>query len=290
MRKLKRFSKVDELKKRRSQTSIFRKKRVTLPFSLSDLICGLDASDDQLTAESYPRLVLRLKTDVNELFTQLSSLLSEEDNLRISTVFPFLARKFLELSLIAMLARIDPIRVIAASKNQIDDSYEVGKPNESSIAWAADIFSKDKQPIDIHKKLWSNEILKKGIERSLLGWHVSSVIVEPCLLWLSDQDRGRSNWLKECSSKDDKLGWIKGHLLRLYSTFSKGIHAEYLIDDRSMFDRATIVQQMNDLLMTIFILATALHASPLAARSIPISQAIDLLEFAESNFEKKKSK
>ncbi len=225
---------------------------------------------------------------MGELYGQLFSLLAEEDGLRVSTVFPFLARKFLEISLISMLARIDPMRVIAASKNQMDDSYEAGKPNESSIAWAADIFSKDKTPIDINKKLWSNDILKKGVERSLLGWHVSNVIVEPCLLWLSDQDSVDSKWLKECSSKDDKLGWIKGHFTRLYSTFSKGIHAEYLIDDRSMFDRETILQQMNDLLMTVFLLATALHSSPLASRALSMEKAIELLTRAEKQFEQRK--
>lgn len=227
----------------------------------------------------YTGLVERLRSDLAELHPQILVAAGNTTVLPASAVFPFLARKFLELSLTGLLARIDPLRVIAARKNQRDTSFEPGRQNASSISWTGDIFPSDKPP---DGTVWETKNLKKGVERSVLGWHYADVAISPGLRWLADVDTSGSDWLRELSDQEKPLEWIKGRLGQLYSTLSKGVHAEYLVDDRTAFDTASVQQHMQDCYMLIILLATATHISPLFSRSIPADSALIVLRKLEN--------
>lgn len=244
------------------------------PYTLVDLVCGIPVVDSPYVDKDYVGLVSRLRADLTELHPYIRTSINPNATLPASAVFPFLARKFLELSLTALLTRIDPIRVIAARKNQLDASFELGRQNFSSIAWSGDLLPNDKVP---NSPIWDSINLKKGVERSFLGWHISAVAVSDGLRWLCDKEDSQSFWIRELSAQESPLDWIRGRLGRLYSTLSKGVHAEYLLDDGTAFDQGSIRQYMHDCYMLILLLAAATHISPLFLRSLSHKQALAIL-------------
>ena len=251
---------------------------ITLNPSLVDLICGVPVALGAFVDNDYTGLVERLRSDLAELHSLILVAAGTTTELPASAVFPFLARKFLELSLTGLLARIDPLRVIAARKNQRDTSFEPGRQNASSISWTGDIFPSEKPP---EGTVWETKTLKRGVERSILGWHYGDVAISPGLRWLADVDTSGSEWLRGLSDQEKPFEWIKGRLSQLYSTLSKGVHAEYLVDDRTAFDVASVQQHMQDCYMLILLLATATHISPLFSRSVPTESALIALRELE---------
>lgn len=248
---------------------------------IEDLICGIAVEEKQYADKDYVGLVTRLRTDLSEIHQYVHRAARSKDGLPASAVFPFLSRKFLELSLTALLARIDPLRVISARKNQLDGSYVPGRLNASSVSWNGDIFPTEKPP---QSSVWDSANLKKGTERSLLGWHVSEIAFVGGLRWLTDVESAESVWLRELSSQENPFDWIRGRLAQLYSTLSKGVHAEYLLDDLTAFDQDTIELHLRDCYMLVLLLATATHANPLFLRSISRDQAISSFRWFEKQF------
>ena len=178
-------------------------------FALEDLICGTSVKVGTFVDHDYAGLVDRLRSDLAELHLQIQVAAGNHTALPASAVFPFLARKFLELSLTGMLARLDPLRVIAARKNQRDTSFEPGRQNSSSISWTGDIFPNKRQP---EGSTWEGRNLEKGVERSVLGWHYGDVAISPGLSWLADVDNAGSEWLRELSGQEKPFDWVKGRL------------------------------------------------------------------------------
>ena len=254
------------------------RQNVIFPAGIEDLICGMSIETDEYVDKDYVGTVKRLRVDVRELDPQISHSIRTNGDLPSSAIFPFLARKFLELSLTSLLARIDPIRVIAARKNQLDASYQIGRQNLSSVAWNGDIFSKNKA----NDNPWSSDSLAKGIERSLFGSHILETSIAPSLRWLADQNSQDSEWLRELGNQDQPWNWLKQRLMQLYSELSKGVHAEYLLDEDTTFDDSSIRLYAADCYMLVLILATATHRSPFFLRSLPIEKAIDSFRHHES--------
>jgi hypothetical protein len=275
-----RFSELSRAAKKRKLAVSARARRAQLPMlKLADVVCGIPVADDCQSDSDYTGIVSRLYSDVEELDTQVLLVTKTDCSIPTSAVFPFLARKLLETSLTGLLARFDPLRVLAARKNQRDASYGIGRQNASSIAWSGDIFPKGKAP---QGNPWESDNLNKGVERSLLGWHVAEVAITPGLGWLADQDNSKSEWLRELGSQERPIEWIKGRLTQLYSTLSKGVHAEYLLDDRSAFDPASIKQHLGDCYTLISVLAVATHVCPLFYRSLPPQKALQVLHSIEN--------
>ena len=196
---------------RRRHLGLKKRPLTTLSPSLEDLICGTPVKAGAFVDSDYAGLVERLRSDLAELHTQIQIAAGNTTLLPASAVFPFLSRKFLELSLTGLLARIDPLRVIAARKNQRDTSFEPGRQNASSISWSGDIFPSEKPP---EGTAWESKALKKGVERSVLGWHYGDVAISPGLNWLADVDNSGSEWLRELSNQEKPFEWIKGRLGR----------------------------------------------------------------------------
>jgi hypothetical protein len=247
---------------------------------IEDLICGR-VIDDAIHSESdLNGVIKRLRTDVAELNKFLQAPSTFIGQLPASSVIPFFLRKFLELSTTSLLVRIDPMRVIAARKNQSSSSYEEGKLNSSSITWRGDIIAKSAAN---KEDIWSTTCLEKGIERSLLGWHIGSSAIEPGLKALADAKYLDSHWFNEFTGVDKPFEWIKSELIRLYSTLSKGVHAEYLLDEVVLFDAPSIAQHTNDTYKFICILSAATHFSPLFFRPLEKSEVLEIFLSTEKS-------
>lgn len=265
---------------KRIKSSASRSKSPSFVDQLADFICGVQVDANERARNiDCSGVVGRLRADLSDLHQQMQIALSQNNGLPTSAIFPFLARKFLEISLTAILARVDPLRLIAARKNQTGATYEMGKRNLGSISWVGDIFPKESMSGDT---LWCDKSLKSGPERSLLGWHMSEVGFKDGLNWLSDQDSSKSKWIRELSQKDDKLGWITKNIATLYSQLSKGVHAEFLIDERANFSQAAIETYLQDCYMFVCLLAAATHYSSLFARPIDNTNILKILMKIES--------
>lgn len=213
---------------------------------------------------------------------QLSIVINQDLPISRASIFPFLCRKFLETSFTCLLARVDPLRVISARKNQMDESYDEGRQNNSSINWSGDLLPKKAMPNGI----WDSVNLKDGQpERSLLGWHLSEVAIQPGLRWLIDNSDSSSKWINDLAGKDDPCSSLTGHLRRIYSLLSKGVHAERLIDDEAAFDDASVNQHAQDCYMIVSVLAASTHASPFFSRSLPLSVVASHLFSIEKAFD-----
>ena len=254
--------------------------------TISDLICGLPIQITPYVDSDYVGLVDRLRIDLAELHPQIQLVVAGKSGLPASAVFPFLARKFLELALTSLLARLDPLRVISARKNQKDESFILGRQNSSSVCWTGDVLPNKKMAAGT---AWCSSNLDKGLERSLLGWHLGEVAIEPSLNWLAELQTAPSDWLRKLSAQDDPFQWIKGQLARVYSSLSKGVHAEYLLDDSTAFDQLSVQQYMHDCYMLILLLATASHSSPLFSRSLPTTDALIAFHQIEHQLNKEKN-
>lgn len=239
--------------------------------SIEDLICGIHIEKALFIDSDYVGLVTRLRADIAELHPQIQKAIEPDAILPASSIFPFLARKFLELSLTSILARLDPLRVIAARKHQLDDSYKEGQKNPSSISWTGDIFPQNPDTNNV----WNTTTLAKGVQRSLFGGHYSEIAILPGLQYLIDNNNYEdSAWLREFAKSENPFKWLTEQLRNLYSILSKGVHFEYLLDDRVDFDTTSIKQHMQDCYMLVLVLATATHVSPLFLRSIRIEDAL----------------
>ena len=247
-------------------------------FSVADLICGTNTVSMNGDMNGLAR---RFRDDIEEIDTILFASVSLREGVPSWAVMPFLMRKFLELSATSLLFRLDPLRVLAARKNQLHSSYETGRQNASSIAWTGDIFPGDRATT---QDIWDAAMLKKGPERSLLGWHVGNVAIVPGLQSLGDAGVGSSTWLAKLADIENPFEWIKGQLSQLYSTFSKGIHAEYLLDDQNAFDQASIEQHLSDVYMVVGILAAATHYSPLFSKSLSHDDALRAMLDVEEGY------
>ena len=244
-----------------------------------ELMCGVAVSSS-LDSSDLAGLFVRLRIDVEEIDSILRGDPPMQDELFVSATFPFLIRKYLELCGTCLLARIDPLRVLAARKNQEHESFTPGKANPQSITWSGDIVPR-RPPVNSTDP-WDSKQLENGVERSLLGWHVGDLALTPGLRWVVDETSADSSWLKDLRSKDDGVAWIKGQIGNLYSTLSKGVHSEYLTDVRNEFDRLSIDQHLRDAYKLTTLLAVASHASPLFSRSMGRKNALDVLLAVET--------
>ena len=265
---------------KRIKSSASHSKSPSFVDQLADFICGVHVDVIERTRNiDYSGVVGRLRADLSDLHQQIQIAVSQKNGLPTSAIFPFLARKFLEISLTAILARVDPIRLIAARKNQTGATYEMGKRNLGSISWVGDIFPKESMSGDT---LWCDKSLKSGPERSLLGWHMSDTGFKNGLDWLAEQDCSKSEWIRQLSQKDDKLAWVKSNIASLYSQLSKGVHAEFLIDERVNFSSESIETYLQDCYMNVCLLAAATHHSCLFARPIQYTSILKILNKIES--------
>ena len=152
---------------------------------------------------------------------------------------PFWGRNVLESSLTCLLGRLDPFRLITVYKVQLDSSYDLGKKAQSAVEWSGDILAKNRD-----RNLWSFEN-KKNFDRALLGNYVGEIIWKPGFHALSNYIGNRnidSGWLNEILMESEEGNFEKGKSLagRMFSSFSKGVHSECLVDVHTILDLVTL--------------------------------------------------
>ncbi|MCI8795793.1 MAG: hypothetical protein HFG89_02915 [Dorea sp.] len=159
---------------------------------------------------------------------------------------PFWGRNVLESSLTCLLGRLDPFRLITVFKVQSDTSYDLGKRAQSAVEWSSDILARNRD-----RNLWSFEKRKESFDRALLGDYVGEIVWKPGFRSLSDYIENRnidSEWLNEILSESEDANFEKGKSMagRMFSSFSKGVHSECLVDIHSILDLVTLHSLIED--------------------------------------------
>jgi hypothetical protein len=76
---------------------------------------------------------------------------------------------------------------------------------------------------------------------------------------------------------DKFLAETRGRMRNLYSSLSKGVHAEYIIPLEVQFDRQTVVQYLRDSVAAVIQLAAVSHQIPTALCGIKVADVVKKL-------------
>lgn len=223
---------------------------------LGYLLCGKPSD----TPSEVDNILFRLNDTISK-FTRklLSANLLIEDEREIA---PFYARTILEASGTALLARIDPFRVLSVYKVQLSRNYDVTKRSNIALQWTGDIIAANKPKEDI----WNPENKVSDYDRALLGNHYGELFWKPGFLNVIDyisnySDRQQSDWTNKLEQKEETpfFETAKTEAIKLFSAFSKGVHYEFLVNTDSIYDATTVQDFTQRMLQTISDLGLVSH-------------------------------
>jgi hypothetical protein len=211
--------------------------------ALAKLLCG----NVVIGGDGINEVLNHLSESIDNIVRELIAI-DSLDSEKISLFAPFLGRSILELGCTALIARLDPFRVLVLREYQKRPDYKIDKPNKSSIRWQGDVFS------DKVSDLWADKSLQNPT-RALLGDYYK------VLIWANNFDKLRDEiedisgdeWLFELKQKDFERFYseISNDFSSLYSELSKGIHHELVIPLSSAFDRDTTKQLIEKTIRSI---------------------------------------
>jgi hypothetical protein len=235
--------------------------------ALAKLLCGNVVPDGGDIDEVLSHLSASIDNVVKELI-RLESLSPNQ----ISLFALFLGRSILELGCTALIARLDPFRVLLLRECQNQPNYLMDKPHKSSIRWQGDVFA-DKEVTD----LWADKSLQNPT-RALLGDYYKT------LIWFANFD-------KLLDAIEDVRGdeWIDNLRIKtfdrfyhetltdfssVYSELSKGIHHELVIPLSSALDRETTQRLIEKTVRNIATLGLLVSVVSHALNKLDIQVAI----------------
>lgn len=190
-------------------------------------------------------LLGHLREQIEFQISQIESLSTMTEK-QVSYYAPFLCRAFLEVSLYAMVGRIDPFRVLIVRKVQIEPRYELGRRHSTALQWTGDVIPKGSE----NELDWTVDISFEKISRCLLGAYYQDVF------WTSAMSRTidllskteSNHWIVKLRSIDPKKfsASMAGHIHRNYSSLSKGVHQEFVVPITKSLDKSTLEDLIND--------------------------------------------
>lgn len=240
------------------------------------LVCG----DTTGNLFDYGIIMNNLANKVKKLTELIVEYNWESRNANVD--IPFYCRNVLEASLTAILGRIDPFRLIMVYKVQSDASYDLGKRAQIAVEWTGDIMAKTQS----NENRWHFDKKKESFDRALLGNHIGDIIWKPAFSKLSDyifDNECQSSWLDEIATNDEYHNFerLKADAMRLFSSFSKGVHSECLIDINLILDDVTLKTLIKDLYKLCATLALTSHFVDFLATNIEIERAFSIFVAVE---------
>lgn len=223
------------------------------------LVCGSEHNDEIEIDKILKHLSSSLKIVVLELVA-LQSL--PED--KISLYGPYLGRSMLELSMTALIGRLDPFKTLLMKKKQEQHDYDLGKPHSSSIRWQGDIVDK------AITNLWDEKALKDPTRAILGAYQIELILIDSAQKIIDEgSEELMGEWFTQMSNTDPKgvVESIKSKINTAYSSLSKGVHHELLVPLDSILDRDTVLSILNDTLYIIASLSLLLSQVPYVYKS-----------------------
>lgn len=207
---------------------------------LAKLICG----QPQNGLSEIDDILIRLGNTITKFTNQMLLFDYSEEKDRIN--IPFYARSIMEAACTALVARMDPFRILITYKVQSSSEYDITKRSNAAIQWTGDIVAASKPKTN----LWSPENKLVDYDRALFSNYNGELFWKPAFLKAMDfiQAQGNSSdWLNQFKNMDENEFFerTKTDISKLYSSFSKGIHYEFLVNVDSIFDTTTMQSIVN---------------------------------------------
>lgn len=232
------------------------------------LACGVERTDKSEIDEVLDHISVGLAS----VFEEITDIKNRSDKY-VMLYGPFLGRSILELGCTAIIARLDPFRILLLQERQKQPSFVLDRPHKSSIRWQGDVMSEGKV-----SDLWDDKALQNPT-RALLGDYFAELIWNRNVDGLLDAiDSTKSgSWFDQIRQYDSKslTSRVRGDMTNLYSSLSKGIHHELVIPMTASFDRSTVVELINGAIYNIASLGLITHVVRHSYNSADISSMID---------------
>lgn len=232
------------------------------------LVCGTNFDHSR----ELDKILLHLSTSLHKVTRELVGLQGLSDE-KLGLYGPYLGRAILELSTTALLARIDPFKILIMKGKQEQHDYDLGKPHSSAIRWQGDVMDNAES-----SNLWDEKSLKDPTRAILGKYQVQLVLIESARIVFDQGDEdSMGEWYTQLSSipPESTILSIKSKLNTAYSSLSKGIHHELLVPQESLLDRDTVVSLLNDVFYTIASISLLVSQVPHTYKKMEIEQTFN---------------
>ncbi|MDU2241177.1 MAG: hypothetical protein E7E23_11380 [Paenibacillus sp.] len=242
-----------------------------LQSNLSRLICGeFNRHTELKDVFQYQSYII---TKMENAIVPMLMNMEEEEN--ISLLGSFYGRKLLEAFCNTMIGRIDPVRLISI-KNVQKKNFSADKRMPIAVQWAGDVFEKygDKVPSD----LWHNELSSDKVGRPLFGIYFFEIFWKPAFVKALDyRDLGTHFFVDYGDDFTiDKLApRLRQDVTKLYSTLSKGVHSELIINLENTLDANTIKDTLKDLMKFISTVGLLSHFIDTSSCTVLLEEAYE---------------
>jgi hypothetical protein len=240
---------------------------------LAILVCG---EYDGRT--SMKNIFDNLSRTITALETNILTLPAHEDSM-LSLLGPFYGRSLIETTCIALIGRIDPFKLLVLEKIQQNYTEEdFGTRSKIAINWAGDVFESVKKTVK-KETMWSSKTKNENVSRSLLDLYYAELFWAPAYTKLIDSVQSTAlEYYKSNIEPDGFVPFVRRRVSGLYSTLSKGIHNELIIDTSMIYDRGTVIERLKEVIDVCSILAITCHQIDSIVGHLPQDQAVQLLE------------
>lgn len=208
------------------------------------LICGAPSGTSQLA-----KSLGHLSTTIDNIIVELPAPYGQ--NAIVSPLYaPFLARSLLEASFTALVARIDPFRILTIGGAQSHTTYDPNTLNNFAFRWAGDVLADDRAD------LWSPKTKVSDVPRALLGNYQEKLFWRPAFERFLDLSNEASN-PKEWTAELIRIGingfmpTYRGYASNAFSRASKGVHHEYVLPPATYFDIPSLQDLLDDTVKTV---------------------------------------
>ncbi|SFL61486.1 hypothetical protein SAMN04487943_102462 [Gracilibacillus orientalis] len=238
--------------------------------NLANLICG-DYRQHSYIESIYEVIFHNISIMERKLVN-----ITDED---ITILGPYYARSLLESVCTALVGRLDPFRLIYLQKVQSLDSFSIGKKAKSAISWFGDIF----QPGENINNIWNSEKDFSKVGRGLFGDPYGEIFWNPAYKNLIDDsdfaDHHSLNYYLTAIDGPEKFTkYIRQEASKLYSSLSKGVHSELIIEPEIIYDKTTVGELIVNVIKLSSIIGIVSHRIDCATCRLPFDNAFQYYE------------
>ncbi|MCC5803788.1 hypothetical protein [Rossellomorea vietnamensis] len=199
----------------------------------------------------------------------------------ITTLGPFFARNLLETICTALVGRIDPFRLLFVREVQQRDGFNLGSRSNAAITWFGDIFEKGLSENELKPhKMWDPNKKFENVGRGLLGDYYGHIFWNTAYKILLDSTKDLDNdpidyYRMSISSPDKFITYIRQRASHLYSSLSKGVHSEIVVEPEIRYDKPTVLQLISEVMELTAILSLVIHYVDSSICKLPLDTALD---------------
>jgi len=243
---------------------------ITIYSELSKLACG-DFSEKTSLKPIYDNISKNITQLYNDLLFLLSQDRSSDQNFMVRKVGPYFARSLLENVCTALLGRIDPFRVITVSKIQENEQFNINERSAIAINWGSDILTNEKSA----SSLWQENLHYESIKRGLLGFYYGDLFWNKAYASALQADQQILDTYRSDTEIEKFIKRIRQNIAQLYSSLSKGVHNELIINCDTLYDDISIQDLINDSIDICATLSLLSHFIDVTICSISTTEAIN---------------